>query len=82
MRRKLISEGTSYQGIRDELRRDTAIHHLCNSALSIADIGGLLGFQEASAFHRAFKKWSGVQPGEYRLRQTRVMPAAGAGDAH
>lgn len=70
LRRRLISEGTSYQGIKDELRRDAAIHHLCNSALSIADIGALLGFQEASAFHRAFKKWSGVQPGEYRLRQS------------
>jgi AraC-like DNA-binding protein len=53
-----------------------ADHHLCNSALSIADIGGLLGFQEASAFHRAFKKWSGVQPGEYRLRQTRATGTA------
>jgi len=67
LRRRLIAEGTSYQGIKDELRRDAAIHHLCNGALSIAEIGGLLGFQESSAFHRAFKKWSGVQPGEYRL---------------
>ena len=61
--------GTSYQGIKDELRRDAAIHHLCNTSLSIADIGRLLGFQEPSAFHRAFKKWSSVQPGEYRSRR-------------
>lgn len=71
LRRRLDGEGASYQGIKDELRRDTAIHHLCTTALSIADIGGLLGFQETSAFHRAFKKWCGVQPGEYRLRQIR-----------
>jgi len=71
LRRRLISEGTSFQGIKDELRRDAAIHHLCSSALSVADIGSLLGFQEPSAFHRAFKKWCGVQPGEYRLRQSR-----------
>jgi AraC-like DNA-binding protein len=69
LRRKLEAEGTSYQGIKDELRRDAAIHHLCHSPLSVADIGVLVGFQEPSAFHRAFKKWSGVQPGEYRLRQ-------------
>lgn len=69
LRRRLDAEGTSYQGIKDELRRDAAIHHLCTTALTIADIGSLLGFQEPSAFHRAFKKWSGVQPGEYRLRQ-------------
>ena len=76
LRRRLESEGTSYQGIKDELRRDAAIHHLCHSALSIADIGSLLGYQEPSAFHRAFKKWSGVQPGEYRLRR-----AQAAGDS-
>jgi len=69
LRRKLEYEGTSYQEIKDELRRDLAIQHLCTTNLSIADIGRLLGFQESSAFHRAFKKWSGVQPGEYRARR-------------
>jgi AraC-like DNA-binding protein len=69
LRRRLDAEGTTYQGIKDELRRDAAIHHLCNTSLSIADIGRLLGFQEPSAFHRAFKKWSSVQPGEYRSRR-------------
>jgi AraC-like DNA-binding protein len=68
LRRRLEAEGTSYQGIKDELRRDAAIHHLCHGKMCIADIGSLLGYQEPSAFHRAFKKWSGVQPGEYRLR--------------
>jgi AraC-like DNA-binding protein len=77
LRRRLIAEGTSFQEIKDELRRDAAIHHLCNSALSIADISGLLGFREVSAFHRAFKRWCGVQPGEYRLRQNRVSERAG-----
>ena len=33
---------------------------------SIADIAGELGFAESSAFHRAFKKWTGIRPGEYR----------------
>lgn len=73
LRRRLLAEGTSYQGIKDDLRRDLAIHHLCASRLSVAEIAGLLGFQETSAFHRAFKRWSGVQPGEYRRR------ASGAG---
>lgn len=72
LRRRLEAEGSSYQGIKDELRRDAAIHHLCQSTLSIAEIGSLLGFQEPSAFHRAFKKWSGVRPGEYRSRETRA----------
>jgi AraC-like DNA-binding protein len=75
LRRRLDSEGTSYQGIKDELRRDAAIHHLCGSRLSVADIASALGFQETSAFHRAFKRWSGVQPGEYRRRQAGLTPA-------
>lgn len=78
LRRRLEAEGTSYQGIKDELRRDAAVHQLCGTRLSIADIASALGFQETSAFHRAFKRWSGVQPGEYR-RQRGIQPAeAGA----
>jgi AraC-like DNA-binding protein len=69
LRRRLDAEGTSYQAIKDALRRDAAVHHLCGTRLSIAEIAAALGFQETSAFHRAFKRWSGVQPGEYRRRQ-------------
>lgn len=69
LRRRLEAEGSSYQGIKDELRRDVAIHRLCTTRLSIAEVGRLVGFQDPSAFHRAFKKWCGVQPGEYRARQ-------------
>jgi AraC-like DNA-binding protein len=76
LRRKLEAEGTSYQGVKDELRRDAAVHQLCGTRLSIASIASALGFQETSAFHRAFKRWSGVQPGEYRRRagQETVAP--------
>lgn len=45
LRRRLVSEGTSYQRIKDELRRDAAIYQLSSSALSIAEICGLLDFQ-------------------------------------
>ena len=69
LRRRLESEGSSYQGIKEHLRRDAAIHRLCTTALSIADIGRLLGLQEPSAFHRALKKWCGVQPGQYGQAQ-------------
>jgi AraC-like DNA-binding protein len=81
LRRKLDAEGTSYQGIKDELRRDAAVHHLCGTRLSIADIASALGFQETSAFHRAFKRWSGVQPGEYRRRAELAPPPDGGSPA-
>lgn len=66
LRRRLDDEGESYRSIMDELRRDLAISLLSDTQLNIADIAGELGFAESSAFHRAFKKWTGTRPGEYR----------------
>lgn len=59
-------EGESYRNILAELRRDLAIGLLSDSGKSLAEIADLLGFSETSAFHRAFKKWTGARPGEYR----------------
>lgn len=69
LRRRLEREGTSYQAIKDQLRSDVAIDYLCNSSLSVEEIASRVGFQDASAFHRAFRRWNGVQPGEYRRRR-------------
>src|SRR5690606_32132358 len=68
LRRRLEDEGQSFQAIKDELRRDLAIHYLCHTSKSVMDISSELGFSESSAFHRAFKKWTGAGPGEYRQR--------------
>lgn len=68
LRRRLLDEGASYQDIKDQLRRDIAIEYLCHTSSSVTDIACELGFSEASAFHRAFKKWTGANPGEYRQR--------------
>jgi AraC-like DNA-binding protein len=66
MRRRLHEEGASYQGIKDQLRRDLAIGYLSHSDRSVMDIALELGFSERSAFHRAFQKWTGASPGEFR----------------
>ncbi|PFH11284.1 AraC-like DNA-binding protein [Collimonas sp. PA-H2] len=66
LRRKLSQEGQSYQAIKDNLRRDLAINYLSGSARSIEEIAISLGFADPSAFHRAFKKWTGSSPGEHR----------------
>ncbi|MDB5942339.1 MAG: helix-turn-helix-domain containing protein AraC type [Ramlibacter sp.] len=66
LRRRLEGEGVSYQSIKDELRRDFAIDWLSNSPLSIAEVAALVGFEDPSAFYRAFRKWTGVAPGAYR----------------
>lgn len=69
LRRRLGREGTSYQAVKDQLRSDVAIDYLSNSSLSVDEIAARIGFQDASAFHRAFKRWNGLQPGEYRRQQ-------------
>ena len=68
LRRRLHEEGTSYRAIKDELRRDLAVRYLTHSARSVMDIAFELGFSERSSFHRAFRKWTGASPGEFRRR--------------
>lgn len=67
-RRQLEREGCSFQQIKDEVRRAMAFECLRDSDLSVAEIAAQTGFQEPSAFHRAFKKWTGESPGSYRQR--------------
>jgi AraC-like DNA-binding protein len=69
LRRRLKHEGTTYQAIKDELRRDLAISRLADTSETIADIADALGFAEPSAFRRAFRKWTGVRPADYRRAQ-------------
>ncbi|SEN39078.1 AraC-type DNA-binding protein [Pseudomonas sp. ok272] len=69
LRRHLHEEGSSFQELKDELRRDIAIYHLNRADLSLQQIAEQLGFSEPSAFHRAFKKWTGLTPGAYRAQE-------------
>ncbi|MGN6667929.1 MAG: AraC family transcriptional regulator [Trinickia sp.] len=71
MRRKLKREGETYQSIKDALRRDMAIAQLQSGRRTIADIAAAVGFAEPSAFHRAFRKWTGARPTDYRPRDAR-----------
>lgn len=66
LRRRLRDEGHTYQSIKDDLRRDQAIAWLQTTRRSLPDIAAALGFAEPSAFHRAFKKWTGGRPSDYR----------------
>ncbi|HSW09226.1 AraC family transcriptional regulator [Aquabacterium sp.] len=67
LRRRLREEGRGFQQIKDETRRDAAIELLLQTSLPLPEIASRVGFSEASTFHRAFKQWAGVAPGEYRL---------------
>ncbi len=66
LQRRLQQEGMNYQRLKDDLRRDMAIDLLSSAGMTVAEVAACIGFQETSAFHRAFKKWTGVSPGAYR----------------
>ncbi|RRJ84640.1 AraC family transcriptional regulator [Aestuariirhabdus litorea] len=68
MQRKLRQENTSYQQILDRLRQESAEHFLLETAMPITGIALRLGFSEPRSFHRSFKQWFGITPGEYRAR--------------
>ncbi|MBB2919560.1 AraC family transcriptional regulator [Cupriavidus alkaliphilus] len=78
LRRRLRDEGRGYQSIKDSLRRDVAIGMMERPGMTLQDVALRLGFSEPSTFHRAFKKWTGVAPGEYRMRGMRKDGAPAA----
>lgn len=69
LRRRLKREGTNYQQLKDDCRRDAAIAYLSRPELSINAVAALMGFTDPSAFHRSFKKWTGIPPGQFRARE-------------
>ena len=66
LQRHLATDGTSFQALKDELRRDLAITRLNTSTVPLAALADELGFADGAAFQRAFKKWTGSAPGAYR----------------
>ena len=64
--RKLKVEGTSYQQIKDLVRRDRAISLLIRHAIPLSEIAEAVGFSDPAVFARAFKNWTGLSPREYR----------------
>lgn len=73
MLRNLEQEGQTYERILDHSRRELALAYASDSKLAAFEIAGLLGFAEPSAFFRAFRRWTGGSPQQYR----RQLPAAG-----
>jgi AraC-like DNA-binding protein len=74
--RRLAAENLTFLGIREEMRHALARQYLADASLSISRIAWLLGFQEVSAFTRAFRSWTGQTPTQARSeRLGRRKPA-------
>jgi AraC-like DNA-binding protein len=75
LRRLLATETTSYRSLVRAVRKSYADHMLRDPKRSIQETASALGFANVRAFHRAFKQWTGMTPGEYRGRRGPVAPA-------
>jgi AraC-like DNA-binding protein len=60
--RQLSVEGTTFQALKDDVRREQAIEMIRNSNEPIAQIAHDLGFSDTSSFYRAFRSWTGTTP--------------------
>jgi len=66
LHRRLEEESTSFRVLVDSVRQKTAMEHMKNSRLTVENIGYLLGFSSHSNYSRAFKRWTGLTPKEFR----------------
>jgi AraC-like DNA-binding protein len=66
LQRKLREHGTSHQELLDQMRSALAMRYLREPEMAICEVAYLLGFSESSALHRAFKRWTGMTPSEFR----------------
>ena len=68
LKRRLAAAGRTFQRLRDEVQSELACQLLSSTTIPTGQIASLVGFSESSSFNRAFKRWAGVPPAEWRHR--------------
>jgi AraC-like DNA-binding protein len=68
LQRRLDQEGTSYRDITEKLYSELAVRHLREAHLTIDSVAMLMGYYDTAAFRKAFHRWFGQSPGDYRRR--------------
>ncbi len=71
LQRRLGDHGVVFKDLVAETRRDLALRYLAHGTAELTEIAFLVGYSELSAFHRAFRKWTGETPQEARRRLAR-----------
>jgi AraC-like DNA-binding protein len=77
LQRRLADEGATLSALVDQIRCELAQGHLRHPGLSVTDVAFMLGYSEASAFHRAFRRWTGRSPGDFRKAELGGAEPAG-----
>lgn len=70
LQRRLSESGTTFKDLVDDVKRGLALELLAASAIPIAEVGFVLGFSDTSTFYRAFKRWTGGTPADFRRART------------
>ncbi|GAB4030872.1 AraC family transcriptional regulator [Spirosoma gilvum] len=69
LQRRLQQEGVTYQQLADSIRKSLAIHYLTSGQHPVKEISYILGYNELSAFNRAFRRWTGTTPVSYQNKE-------------
>lgn len=70
LQRRLKALGTTYQMLLDECRQTLAMKVIRDQSIPLYEIAYMVGYAEPSAFYKAFRRWTGSTPGEYRQAQS------------
>jgi AraC-like DNA-binding protein len=73
LQRRLLDEGITFHSVVEEARREMAHHYLRQASLELIDAAYLLGYENPNSFTRAFHKWEGTSPGEWRSSHLPAM---------
>lgn len=82
LNRHLHKKGTSFEAIRDEVRRDLAYRYLARPDLSLSDIAGRLGYSELAVLSRCCRRWFGTSPRQLRQTLLAVRAQSPLGSNH
>lgn len=74
LQRRLNDEGTHFAKVLDQVRHQRALEHLADRTLPLVEVALLLGYADETAFHRAFRRWQAVSPGQWRRGQRIQTP--------
>jgi AraC-like DNA-binding protein len=74
LQRHLLAERITFQNLVEEARRELAQHYLLLSSLELNETAYLLGYEDPNSFFRAFHRWEGTSPGEWRAARGAAIP--------
>lgn len=74
LHRRLATESLTFEQLLDDIRRDTATRLLANPSLSMHQAAAQLGYHDLSAFSRAFRRWTGKSPTDWRRHPSAILP--------